>query len=547
MAVGEPTGMQLQVTEAVPVSIHARRALLAALWTAIALAVVMAVAVPVFMVVADPLHVVGYISDDAYYYFNVAPHIGSGVGPSADGITRTTGFHPLYAFILAGIHRVTQPSIDGFVSQATILNALLHMAAAVFLYLGAARWWGRWAGIVVALLWLINPHAVKIRMAGLEGSLYAALLALVIWQVSVLLHRRVELSPARYLSASLWLGVSTGLMIVSRTDSMLLAPLLAVILWMAGARLPIGHRLLAVFLFATPAVLPFAAWLLYVHEHTGLWVQGSAAVKREWRRFIDSERAWYATAGASAVAAILYAMEVAVKVPALKWMASALPLLGRTPAGQGAPLLQRLTLHALWIFPLALGVAYAVMLDRVRSWYYVPGLITLTFLSAGAGVLLYRASTLNRLQRLAHRTLPLLAWLVLIESSAIFARDMVEGQDSEQQLAMAAASWLEKNVPPGTRVGCWHSGIVQYYTPTVDVINLDGLANNDILDILHGRKTLNEYWDEKGITVIVGEPREKMGHYKPQWNGKKLVGSRFPMIDLIVPVTQTQPSSSPAR
>jgi hypothetical protein len=179
-------------------------------------------------------------------------------------------------------------------------------------------------------------------------------------------------------------------------------------------------------------------------------------------------------------------------------------------------------LHVLWIFPLGLGLAYALFIDRPRTWYYVPALAGLLLISAGATQRLLTETPTNRLWKLALRFLPLLAWLVVIESGAIFARDAFYGRSREQARAITVADELSEEVPPGTRIGCWHSGIVQYYTPGLTVINLDGLANNEIIPVLRGEKTMNQYWDERNITLILGEPRTKMGGYKYEWDGKKL-------------------------
>jgi len=113
-------------------------------------------------------------------------------------------------------------------------------------------------------------------------------------------------------------------------------------------------------------------------------------------------------------------------------------------------------------------------------------------------------------------------------------------------MGVLGSRWLADAVPTDLRVGCWHSGIVQYYTPEHTVINLDGLANNEILPVLRGEQTMNEYWDARNIRVILSEPRVKMGSFKQAWDGKRLVEWDDPRLDkrgvLVQRVVDVDPS-----
>lgn len=512
------------------------------LWAMVILAVAVSVVFPVYHLVSNREAMVVHISDDAYYYFSVVPYLAAGKGPTADGISRTTGWHPLYGFTLAALYRLTKPSLDGLVREAIALNALLHLLAGGVLFLAARRWWGTGAGVAAALLWLINPHAAKIRSAQLEGSLYAFTLALLLWQMAALLKPRQVIQRARRtLSHCLLLGVLGGLAVLSRTDAILLIPFLALVVLLglresrtvgasttdkAGQRSGWPLALTGTAVFTVCTVVAYVAWLAYVYHYTGELHQGSAAVKMEWRKFQIHEMNGMAVVASAALAWLMFALESLLKVPALKWLLSGIPLLA---LGSGTDherrcfSANRLLVHLLWLVPVILGLAYAVLLDRVRTWYYVPALVTLTLLSAGAAYALWTTLRLNPLQRLVRRCLGLIGWAVVIESAVIFGRDLADARGSEQLFAVKAAEKLVEELPAGTRVGCWHSGIIGYYTtPHLDVVNLDGLNNNDILSILRGQKTMNQYWDELGVTFILGQPREKMGNYQEHWGNKRV-------------------------
>lgn len=515
------------------------------------LAVIMNVAFPIWRLAASREGYVAHLSDDSFYYFSVSPNLAAGRGPTADGVTVTTGWHPLYGFILAGLYRLTNPSLDGFPREAIALNAIFYLFSAYYLYRAAKTWWGRNAGIAAALLWLTNPYGVLITAQGLESSLYAMCLSLLLWRLANLV---TQLRPGNgYLRGCLLLGFCAALAVLARTDSVMLMPFVAIIVLIAGsavggsAKHPLSWpmRLMGMAILTLPVVAAYGAWLAYVHHYTGEFHQGSAAVKMEWRKFLLHGMSGWAALGFTLTMTGEYLSGIILKVPALKWLLTGIPLLSRMTKDPARA--QRGMLHFLWIMPVVLGVAYGCLLDWVRAWYYLPGLLTLTLLTAGAGAALLqtpsdpglqttRGGWTSRLQRLVKGTLGLIAWAIVLESGIVFGAQVHAEFDSESEKfqALHVANWLEKNAEPRLRIGCWHSGIIGYYTPTIDVINLDGLNNNGILPILRGDRLLNPYWDEIGLAAVAppvrSNPKDaevevsgKMGRFRWAWDHKRLV------------------------
>jgi hypothetical protein len=503
----------------------ARHALGPATFGLIVLAGLTVVGYPLLLLSMDRMMLVSQVSDDAYYYFNVARHIAAGAGPTADGITVTTGWHPLYGFILAGLHCVLDVSPDGFVKSALLLNAVCFALTGGFLLLVARRVWGELAGWCAGLLWWTNPHAVTLVSVGLEGSVYGATLAFFFWRLVdfvdfAQMHRSVA-------GRALLLGVSAGLVLLSRTDAIVLLPLVALVLLVVDRGTLSGRAFLAV-LVCGLALVMLGGWWYYAWKHTGSISQGSGAIKRLWRESMNAERGMLWAAGFTLAGWAKFAGKSVIKVPALKWVLSTLPPLFRGAHGpQGRGWAGVWLLHLLWVFPIGLGLAYALLLDRPRTWYYVPSLVGMTLLASGAARILIQSQPVHWLPRLARRCLPLLAWLVLIESAAVLGRNVLFTRSRDQVMGALAAKWVDEHIDafiaPGEHIGCWHSGIVQYYTPRHTVINLDGLANNEILPVLRGEKTMNAYWDERKIRAILGAPREKMGDFAESWGDNRLV------------------------
>ncbi len=483
----------------------------------------MTVGFPVFLLALTRELLVWHLSDDAYYYFNVAAHIAAGDGPTADGVTVTTGWHPLYGFLLAGLHRLFDPSLDGFVNLAIILNGCAFALTGLLLGMAAWRWWGTVGAVAAALLWWSNPHALQAASVGLEGAVYGAALALLLWRLVAFVQTFAQPSaPGSYIGHLVGIGLCGGLVLLGRTDAIVILPLLAILIAVAARHVPMPLRLFGIALMGLVAVGVLAGWWYYAWRHTGSIAQGSGEIKMLWRKGLNAE--------IGVTAAVLltlrtwgqYIVECALKVVGFKWVVSAFPTLFAVPDRRN-PTAQKLLLHLLWVFPIGLGLAYALFLDRPRTWYYVPALVCITLMTAGGAHWLLTSVPTSRLQNLARTCLPLLVWLVAIEGLVIYGIDALRGRSPMQIFGVLATRWIEEHVDPSERLGGWHNGIVQYYTPDHTIINLDGLANNEILPVMRGEKTMNAYWDERDITVILGAPRDKMGGYVRQWNGKQLV------------------------
>jgi hypothetical protein len=243
---------------------------------AVAGATIVAAAVLAFLLTASPERLVDYLSDDAFYYFRVASHLAAGDGPTLDGITRTTGFHPLYALVLAALYSVVLEPHARLVTALAVTVAAFA-AAAVLLALAALRLWGPRAAWLCALAWLTNPHALLLTFTGMEGTLCAAAFAGLLWAL------------ARPTIATV--GGALALCILTRTDGLLHFPLTVAELAVEGKRVQEGAAALL-------SVVPYALWVLYTRAEGASALLGSADVKRLWRvgltEGLDAlETAWF--------------------------------------------------------------------------------------------------------------------------------------------------------------------------------------------------------------------------------------------------------------
>lgn len=510
------------------------RGLRAALPALAAVGAVMSLGFPVYLLLCDRAKVVWYVSDDAYYYFCVARNLATGHGLSADGLTPTTGVHALYALLLAGLYKLGLSGPDAFVRQIIACNFALHWATAGVLALAARRLWGPTAAVWAMVFWLANPYALLIAGIGVEGALCAMVVALLLaamasWAATV---RDGRASTARH-----WIGVGGAMAMVvgARSDLLLLAVLVVFWVWRTDPG-PVWRRAAAAAVVAIMAGGVGWAWPEYCYHATGQAWSGSALAKAAWRSARIEESGWGVWLSDSAAVFGRWCLGVLLKAPALKYLLPVAPALwaaarlrGRSADGS--------FLHLLWVGPIVLGVAYATLLDRTRTWYYAPAIVMMTLLAAGLSSWLVRAGLVGAAAKV-RRLLPLVLVLVAAEGIAYLGTKAVRGRSRHQEKAVEMAAWLQANVPPDARIGDWDSGLRSFYSGRT-VINLDGLANNEILDVLQGRRTMPQYLDERNIEYLVVNPKD-MAKLPNAWPGAVIE----PYGPGVVRIVRTQPHRS---
>jgi len=117
---------------------------------------------------------------DAYYYFTVARNIASGAGSTYDGVTVTTGYHPLWLGITTVVHYIFTDvasfhyAIHALLTGLFIAGHYLLMRVAIILGINFR------AFMLASLLILVLNFAVF--QSGLENTLLFFFLSLFLWQ-----------------------------------------------------------------------------------------------------------------------------------------------------------------------------------------------------------------------------------------------------------------------------------------------------------------------------------------------------------------------------
>ena len=203
----------------------------------------------------------GPLVDDSFYYFQIAKNIALGLGPTHDGIVVTSGFQPLWAFMLVPLWQLTDDPV-----------LPIHVAMTFCAVLGTVTGWGIWwlvrhlageVGAVFALgLWCLSPYVLQHTMNGMETGLAACLL---VWTA---LYYSTQIRPGSA-GTRAWatFGVLGGLCYLARVDN---AIFLAALGLDGVLRLGPRNALRGGSLAAVLAVVISSPWILWC------WSLGSA-------------------------------------------------------------------------------------------------------------------------------------------------------------------------------------------------------------------------------------------------------------------------------
>lgn len=450
--------------------------------------------------------ILSLVSDDSFYYFKVAHLAGRLPAPTFDGVTITTGFHPLFAAITTAIAQWTPLSGMAYVRFILVINGLLNLVAAYGIFQSVAYMGNLHVGRIAALLFVMNPFVALLPLTGMEASLTMASLAgfLAVWV-------RLEFGKSTWALISVGLILS-ALTVYARVDTWI------VIMAACGA-LCFGpdrrlERLKISMLIGISATLALVSWMGLCYLWSGNWLQGSAQMKSWFREIETSDLSSAGHIFFGLNLGVDYLFRSLVKVPALI-------ILGFLILRQKKIKMKPFSQLLLWIgAPLALAAAYGIKLPHVQTWYFAPVLVLWT---VGAGMCyLQLIPTLQRTRSLT------VFWVIFaLVGVGYFTTKIVRGRNMGQRDMWYAASQVAKLTDEDARIGAWNAGIYGYFSGR-QVINLDGLINNEIHKAVEEGSLNWPYWEKRNITHLLDYERWLQGH-SPVYRHLRLVEvKRFP-------------------
>lgn len=436
------------------------------------------------------------LSDDSFYYFDIARNIAQGLGSTADGVNITNGYHPLwllailpfFAFFSSGQVFHVAP-----IQGVLLLSALLNLGVGILIYFVVSRYTeSAWVKAAALGFWFFNPFMQYQMLNGLETALSIFFTALLI-----LAAIRVEESSStmRLLIA----GIIGGLMMLSRLDTVFyFIGFLIFLMYRYGIRASIRPVLIS----GVAATIVVAPWLLWNMATFGtIMTSSSVASTLVNHQLIVQD---HGPSSLQTLKAVVYMTDRELRalvpftaIPAILFVLVGL-CIGWLFFGKGRPILERLRSRIPVEVFIASGfvllfIANASIRWTARPWYFIG--INL-FVAIFLGWFLEKLRQEGYLRPLVVVPLALLALFLFYVA---WDRNL-ENVAAPQKQMFETVLWMNENLPKDAVVGAFNSGIQSYFS-THRVVNLDGLVNNEALAALK-QKNVWGYMKDEGIEYL---------------------------------------------
>jgi hypothetical protein len=443
---------------------------------------------------------VQYTPDDAYYYLGLARNFSqTGQWSFDSGISTTTGFHPLLAYLLAVVYGVWHPTGAQFVHAGLLLCSLTTLAAASAAWIIGARR-GKPEFLMVLTLILGSKFFLFDSVSIMEWSL----VVLAAFLYAVVFFRAFGRARKRDIFLLFCLGFLGS---VSRTDFGLWPFFLFLAGCLSFRRGKDRGALPAAFSGLLGASAGLLAGFLQNLASGGQLLQSSARMKSYWLHFMGSGYAgaanlFFKVFGLDPtdppVLQILFCLLVAGLGLTIFWSAYRANRVWRDPAENPS--------RRAWTMMLAGAMTilgYLVFYAQswgVQSWYtanlIVPVFCLLWVPAENAGYAI-RGSRKPVLVGLISASL---CFFVALQAAQVQSISAASSPWPHQQFMLEAGKYLAAQ-PLDERIGAWNAGIIGYFQGG-NVINIDGLVNDEIYGFAVDNR-LPDYLARQNIRYII--------------------------------------------
>lgn len=442
--------------------------------------------------------IVQAMPDNAFYYLVQAKHFATSLAWTFDGVRPATGFHLVWAYLLAAFYRVWP--------QPTLVNTFVFGA------------------VVACLCHGIAAYAVARKLSQIVPSAAAVAATITVFCVGTIPATGTfcTATPSMLLAAALTCVALTSDAVVTRRSAALL-----IVLGVAGTFCRTDYIILpAAFAFAQALLVRPRSWrgmvstpaaiclegailgFLLVAAHTfmisGAVVQASVATKARWSSILghDLDPALAAmgrvlSTGLSESSLLAVSAGIGVCACVALWLA-------RHDRQRMQLALAGSAASVAYVF------AYAHNTVAIPLWY--AGSFALP-------LLLLLAVVLGSIPRRAI-ALPIAVMMI----SGVSQQKRTELAPWPHQLApMLAGVGFAQGEPPGS-TGAWNAGVLSFFSGG-RIVNLDGLANDDVLDFARRNEMLAYIAREHILRVA------DFGAMIADRTARKLGGYDSPMMD----------------
>lgn len=478
----------------------------------------------------DLAEIVHHVPDDSFFYLIIGERLRESGRFSFDGEHLTSGFQPLYQWIIAAMAYVIRDPLV-LLYSTLVLGSVLHVACAASLFQLVRRLFGRFGAWTAAVFWLGNPALVAWFWSVKENGLYTLIL---LWAFR-LLQRIMESDEPSRLSRRL--GLALGLAVLARVNFVLLWAAVAPLMLLGiGWQPPARRRARQLLTSAGWACLVAAPWFVFAKLRFGSMFPISGTVKLN--------------AGKEYVA-----HELGVGWMSLRHLLgsarTAYDYLDRTfKAGAGiyGPFVQggviavlagwawsrargRVVLPAMGVRPFSLYGAVAVcaafnaflnalLLPQFLlygQWYTAPEFVALGIGVGWIGAMARRhlASAAGAVFLALGMTLGFLVWSEIRRVPWEWrgpTLHVLEGRPYASTILLEMGLWTRDHVPEGERVGIYDPGIVTFFSDR-KLVSLDPLVNSREF-FLEERRDILDYVRRNRLSYVWGAGVRRDGRFQ---------------------------------
>lgn len=448
---------------------------------------------------------VQYTPDDGYYYLALARNfVRFGAWTFDGGVSLTSGFHLIQAYLLAALFRFVQPSTEGFVRLGVGMSALVTLIGVLTAWKMCLRkneplFLIVFTILVTAKSFLFNSVSITewpfvIFIAGFYCAYF---------------------SDERAGGGNVLIPFALGMLgSAARTDFGLLPLSILIAALYVTRRIEKSSLTREAFAGLIGAALGVGGVFIHNFVTTGAFIQSSALMKSYWSQF--AARKFYSAASlglqilgvdlgfADFERAIFLLFVLTVSGPALLILLAKISGQTALPTAFFKPDPNRSIRERVLVLASALCLGGYTFLYAssgvVQNWY--TGNLTLPVLILVLAGALYLERRILREYQFATIWLSVFALIAAgVQISSLYPLGRGASPWSHQQSMLEAGKYLAQN-PIGGLVGSWNSGIPGYYQGGTGVINIDGLVNNDIYPYAVGNN-LPAYLRLKNIRYIL--------------------------------------------
>ena len=437
------------------------------------------------------------IPDDSFYYFALARNMSQGLGPMVADNTLTNGFHPLWALMLWPLYSIVQDD-DLTIHVALSLGAIVDVLT-IWLTYRLVRMLGMpsTAGLMSALLYGLNPLVILESINGLETAISVFFFVLTVYIYYVHIRFSVDTALSNYIV----FGLSTGLMLLARTDTFFLIVVLTLdSLWVNRRNLPsFLPRLVVAGATASLLVLP---WLWWTWANFGTIIQSSAiaapkVVQANIAAITQEATSWGQIISEAYFPPVYSGFVLLYQYGGLPLTMLLIVIVLRRLRGEPSRNLPPSNPVAL-LLPI-IGASLPLFVHVFvrwypRNWYFATWAWAIAF---AAGPII--ASALESWGKFFLRRLVIASILIFFVLQGLYY--WRAGFYPWQRYMLEGARWIATSMPEGSVASSFNSGLQVYYAGR-PVRNLDGVVNWEAIHALD-EKRLMAYLQEEGIDYVV--------------------------------------------